>query len=152
MATVRLIVNNLGLRNNNMLHRSILTISLMVGLAACNRSPAEQEATASGPAVQSASSMEKASYSCENGMKILAEYANGSDDKSTAKLEISGNSYMLVSAISASGARYTTMNGMKPDKALEWWTKGDRGTLSDGPKNEDKLLEESVILTQCKEG
>jgi membrane-bound inhibitor of C-type lysozyme len=135
-----------------MLHRSILAISLMIGLAACTESPAEQESTARGPMVESKSSVQKVSYSCENGMKILAEYSIGSDKKSSVKLDVSGKSYTLANAISASGARYTTINGMKPDKALQWWTKGEKGTLYDGPKNEDKLLEESAILTQCKEG
>jgi membrane-bound inhibitor of C-type lysozyme len=135
-----------------MLHRSILAISLMIGLAACTETPAEQELTSKGPMVESKSSVQKVSYSCENGMTILAEYSVGSDTKSTMKLDVSGKSYTLANAISASGARYTTMNGMKPDKALQWWTKGKQGTLYDGPKNEDKLLEESVILTKCKEG
>jgi membrane-bound inhibitor of C-type lysozyme len=141
----------LGLRNNNMLRRLILAISLVIGLAACTQSPTGQKSAASGSAVQSASSVNKISYTCENGMKILAEYSVAPADQSTVKLEISGKSYVLVNAISASGARYTTMNGMKPDKAVQWWTKGDQGTLYDGPKNEDKMLEESVILTQCKE-
>jgi membrane-bound inhibitor of C-type lysozyme len=119
----------------------LLLFSGLTGLTACSKETATPEAKP----------IETINYACDNGMKIAAAYDNGTANAEKVTLTIAGKTFTLDSAISASGARYASMAGMNRDKALEWWSKGDEATLSEGPKDDKRLLKESTIVATCKE-
>lgn len=123
-----------------MLSRFVLLSSILAIVSAC--SPADKTKP-----VQAA---ETVSYACDNGMKITASYDNSAPENPKTTLTIAGKQYSLSNAVSASGSRYTSMSGMTDGKAIEWWTKADRGTLSEGPKDDKRLLEESIVVARCK--
>lgn len=64
-------------------------------------------------------------YQCANGQRIEAAYPN----TDTAIINYQSQLYLLKSAISASGARYT-------GEGMQWWTKGGEGNLATLLKNE----------------
>lgn len=115
---------------------SVLSCALFIGGTANGKT--------AGPKVKSVS------YECMNGMKILAKYDNIIKNNPKVILNISGKSFTLNNAISASGARYTNANGIRAGKAIQWWTKGVEATLYEGPRNEGRLLKESKIITKCR--
>lgn len=59
------------------------------------------------------------SYLCASGRRLTVSYPSDT----TARLHYEARVHELQLAISASGARYT-------GDALEWWSKGNEGTLS----------------------
>ncbi len=64
-------------------------------------------------------------YQCDDGQRIEAAYP----DTDTAILNYQSQLYLLKSAISASGARYT-------GEGLQWWTKGGEGNIATLLKDE----------------
>lgn len=65
-------------------------------------------------------------YQCEDGQRFEAAYP----DTNTAILNYQGQLYLLKSAISANGARYT-------GEGLQWWTTGNQGTLAPLAKDQN---------------
>lgn len=65
-------------------------------------------------------------YQCDDGERFEVAYPN----QESAILNYRGQLFLLKSAISASGARYT-------GEGLQWWTKGEEGSLSPLLKGED---------------
>ena len=62
-------------------------------------------------------------YACGDGISLPVSYVN-SDPNFLAVVPVDGKSIIFASAISGSGARYTSGR-------YEWWTKGDNATLRD---------------------
>lgn len=72
-----------------------------------------------------------ATYGCDSGETIVAQYDNSDPDARKAMLEYKGQTFPMYSAPSGSGSRYATEQGLSADKGLQWWIKGDTGTLSE---------------------
>jgi len=101
-----------------------LSLSLipLLALAACSRSPAPDTPAAEQKTV----AMAWVHYVCEDGRTISALYP----DRETAQLKLGDTTHLLRIARSASGARYV-------GDALQWWTKGDEGSLASLKPGED---------------
>lgn len=65
-------------------------------------------------------------YSCDNKMKISAKYFHEQPDM---ELSIDGKTLQLHQSISASGSKYKTEHGLKPETGLVWWVKGDNALM-----------------------
>jgi len=100
-----------------------LTSLLLLPLAACSDPPAA--APPAKPATKTVA-MAWVRYVCEDGRTLSALYP----DADTAQLMVGDTTHPLRIARSASGARYT-------GDALQWWTKGDEGTLAPLKPGED---------------
>jgi membrane-bound inhibitor of C-type lysozyme len=124
----------------------LLVLAGLTTLTACSN-----ESATADPKKSATVDAKTVNYACDNGMKIVAGYDNGTANAEKVTLTTAGKAFTLASAISASGARYTNMAGLSSDKALEWWPKGDEATLSEGPKDDKRLLNESKILATCKQ-
>lgn len=101
------------------------TIALTAGLgllvAGCSQEkPAEPTSPIEPPATQDAAAV---GYACESGKTVVVAYP----DAQTARVSYEGKDYVLISVVSASGARYA-------GQGLEWWTASrgetESGTLS----------------------
>ncbi len=73
----------------------------------------------------------EAEYRCQGGQTILARYDNTDPNAARALLTIQGKQFNLRQAVSGSGARYTSEQGLKPGTGIEWWIKGDDATLGE---------------------
>lgn len=71
-------------------------------------------------------------YVCERNTPLEVKYVNfGTQGPDFVVLTYRGQQYGLAQALSGSGARYASLYGPTPgDGGLEWWTKGNGGTLS----------------------
>jgi membrane-bound inhibitor of C-type lysozyme len=72
-----------------------------------------------------------AHYKCESGRQIAVRYDNTKPAAATALLTFGGRNFNLYQVMSASGARYATEQGLRPDFGLQWWIKGNEATLSE---------------------
>ncbi len=101
------------------------------------------EAMSPGPTIR---------YSCENGRAVLARYGDPEAGDSTVDLDIAGTRRQLTQAISATGVRYETSQGLSAGKKLAWWTKGAGAMLieSDAQDN-DGAADKIVNCTQIAE-
>lgn len=126
-----------------------------VALLGCQKKPADEPAedTSAATAVTkpaesaTATASAKTTYNCDAGKTIDAQYDNHNDD-SKATLTIDGKQYTLNRAVSASGARYTTDQGLTAGEGLEWWGKDDESTLSSFPIDKPDATKK---LFECKE-
>lgn len=83
------------------------------------------------PATPATKGVITATYGCDSGETIVAQYDNSDPDARKAMLEYKGQTFPMYSAPSGSGSRYATEQGLSADKGLQWWIKGDTGTLSE---------------------
>ena len=101
-----------------------IALAIAVGLAS-GTSHAQQ----AGPKVTisidmpAEAAVESVTYDCGDGVSLPVSYVNA-DPNFLALVPIDGASVVFASAISASGARYTSGK-------YEWWTKGDDAFLRD---------------------
>lgn len=74
-----------------------------------------------------------ATYNCESGAKITAEYYSLSDNSlHFVKIRMpDGKEYTLPQVVSGSGARYTD------EREVEWWIKGDSAMIKRHMANGD---------------
>jgi len=100
--------------------KSRLLLIPALALAACSKSPTPAEPEPKTVA------MAWVHYVCADGRALSALYP----DRDTAQLRLGGTAHTLRIARSGSGARYT-------GDALQWWTKGDEGTLAPLKPGED---------------
>src|SRR5262245_20437134 len=66
-------------------------------------------------------------YVCEGQPPVLVRYDNSDPQQPRALLSFDGKSFSMHSVRAASGARYATEQGRRPDMSLEWHTKGGEG-------------------------
>lgn len=98
------------------------------GIAACAASAPRGNADAA--AVAEPKTIAPVLYTCADGRRIEARYDNTDRERPTATLVVDGRSFEMYSVVAASGARYATESGLQPGHGLQWWTHGDRATLS----------------------
>jgi membrane-bound inhibitor of C-type lysozyme len=65
---------------------------------------------------------------CDGGPVATARYISS---PASVSVTYDGHTLLLQSALSGSGARYTSSTGPHTISPLEWWTKGPRATLSE---------------------
>ncbi len=95
--------------------------------------------------------MIRANYACDNGKTIVAIYDNNNPKQSRVTLTIDGKEYYLTQAISGSGARYTTEQGLNPEQGLDWHTKGPEAVASTITLDHTAKPEDEKNLFSCKE-
>lgn len=83
-------------------------------------------------------------YTCDGGLDVTAYYSEA-QNTSEARLAIGTESYMLASAISASGAKYSSAKGRNAGKTLTWWTKGDEAMLIEAPSGSEDGANETIV-------
>jgi membrane-bound inhibitor of C-type lysozyme len=123
--------------------RILAPLAAIATLAACS-APANRE---SGPVAPDSAGIRTVSYTCADGRRIEARYDNSVPGKSSLRLEVDGRSFEMFAVVAASGARYSTESGLKPDHGLQWWTKGREATLSEILM--DHTTTGPVALTTC---
>ena len=72
-----------------------------------------------------------ATYKCESGAIVVAHYDASDPSAPTAQLEYAGKVFDMFNVMSASGARFSTEAGLKPDHGLQWWTHGNEAVMSE---------------------
>lgn len=95
--------------------------------------------------------MIRANYDCDNAKTVVAVYDNNNPKQSKVTLTIDGKEYYLTQAISGSGARYTTEQGINPDQGLDWHTKGPEAVASTITLDHTAKPEDEKTLFSCKE-
>lgn len=90
-------------------------------LTACSQAPPTPQEN-----VAAAEGAPRHAYVCDDGSIISVAYP----DRESADLRIGAETHRLAIARSASGARYT-------GDGLQWWNKGDEGTLAELSPGED---------------
>ena len=140
---------------------------LSIALLGCQK-PADKSAPASQTAEQAAAiqnkpmdqvstpdsqnpNMIRASYTCDNGKTVQAVYDNNNPEQSTVTLSMDGKDYHLTQAVSGSGARYTTEQGINPEQGLDWHTKGPEAVASTITLDHTAKPEDEKTLFSCKE-
>jgi membrane-bound inhibitor of C-type lysozyme len=88
-------------------------------------------------------------YTCDNGKIIAAVYDNRQADQSKVTLTIDGKTYQLTQAVAASGARYTTEQGINPEQGLSWHTKGADAVASTITLDHTAKPEDEKTLFSC---
>ena len=131
----------------------IATLALSAGCSKAPQPPAVENGTTNAAATPEniAAPVEApATLTCDNGFTIAARYDNSDPQNAKAILTINGKEYTLNSAVTASGARYTSEAGMTPDMLLEWRTKGDEASLYESPLDDSVTPEDVKLRATCK--
>jgi membrane-bound inhibitor of C-type lysozyme len=90
-------------------------------------------------------------YRCDDKKSVTARYINSQKPEDTfVILSIDGPSTLLYSVTAASGAKYATEQGLKPDHTLIWWTKGDEGMMYESPLDDSVKPGDEQLITTCR--
>jgi membrane-bound inhibitor of C-type lysozyme len=111
--------------------RTRLSAGLMPLIAAAATLSAHQAATPAPPATDEKSAAVhriSASFSCQGGRKIQAQFVTGARPSVTLTLS-DGRHLILPQALSGSGARYAN-----PDESVVFWNKGRTAFINEGSK------------------
>ncbi|MBZ9712823.1 MliC family protein [Deinococcus multiflagellatus] len=88
-------------------------------------------------------------YTCDGGKNLSVSYVNFGDQPMFAVLDWNGARYGLAQALSASGARYASLNGPAGARGgLQWWEHQGQATLSTFTGN--STVNTKTLLTGCK--
>ncbi|GGL06535.1 MliC family protein [Deinococcus radiotolerans] len=88
-------------------------------------------------------------YACAGGQNLSVYYVQFGTDPMFAVLEWNGQKYGLAQAISASGARYASLNGPAGARGgLQWWEHQGTAELSTFVGNSTTTTK--TLLTGCK--
>lgn len=94
-------------------------------------------------------------YDCAEGsvrtlsVTRITTGARGSEGPEFVVVGIGERRYGLAQAISGSGVRYVGLLGTDPGHGMEWWEKGDGGTLGSFDNN-DPQAEPQVLAGDCR--
>lgn len=94
-------------------------------------------------------------YDCAKGpartlaVTRITTGASGDGAPEFVVVHLQGRRYGLAQAISGSGVRYVGLLGIDPGHGMEWWEKGDEGTLSSFDNNDPKA-EPQVLMDDCR--
>src|SRR5262245_105529 len=145
-----------------MLRRALPAAALIAPLlvAACGERAAEPIPEAAAPAATEPAlppplaspppgpAMVEASYECIPVMTLSVKYDNAADPPRAA-VTVDGKTFDMARALSASGARYMTLEGRSPGMALVWWNKGEEGFLQEG---KGEAMEDEKVIATCEIG
>lgn len=118
--------------------------AVLLGLASPGLAFADEPTTPGIPVAK----IIDAIYRCDSGETIKVRYDNSDSAAPRATLQYKGRSFDMYSAMSASGARYATEQGLEPDKGLQWWSKGNGATLSEMIM--DHTAPEPTVIETCR--
>ena len=86
-------------------------------------------------------------YQCERGVTLPVTYLNTASGGAYAVLQVDGQQIPMSIAVSASGARYVSID---EGRNYSWHTKSDSGVLSWQPA--DDAGENGIVLKGCATG
>ncbi len=86
-------------------------------------------------------------YQCERGVSLPVTYLNTASGGAYAVLQVDGQQIPMSIAVSASGARYESID---EGRKYSWHTKSDSGVLSWQPAGES--TENIVLFKECATG
>lgn len=118
------------------MRNSIKTICL---LSACLSS--------SWAAADTGDQLQQVLYQCERGVSLPVTYLNTASGAAYAVLQVDGQQIPMSIAVSASGARYVSID---EQRNYSWHTKSDSGVLSWQPTGETS--QSVVVLGTCVTG
>jgi membrane-bound inhibitor of C-type lysozyme len=118
--------------------RTVITTAVMIGAAV-------------GLAGAASAATQTVTYGCDNGKSAKVKYINPKNGESSARLTIGGKRFTLTAAPSASGARYTSQDGLTEGQGLEWWEKGGEALLSSLPVDEADQADDTTLIATCTE-
>lgn len=104
-----------SINKDNMMHKLLPILALPFLLIACDKAPQNQE---DQNADLSFDAPRTEIYQCEDESEIEVTYAGD-----TAVVSANNNQYLMVQAVSASGVRYVS------DEGIEWHVKGGEGAF-----------------------
>jgi heat shock protein HslJ len=84
-------------------------------------------------------------YQCDDGSTLLLRHGPGG-----AQLALGDRDFAMRSAPGASGARYVTEQGRRPDWSMEWHAKGGEGLLLEAPLSDARKPEDLKPFAHCK--
>ncbi len=91
--------------------------------------------------------VQQVQYQCERGVALPVTYLNTASGDAYAVLQVDGQQIAMRNTVSASGARYMSID---PARSYSWHTKNDFGVLSWQPADEpDNSV---VVLAECANG
>lgn len=117
------------------MHKSIKAV---VVLSACLSS--------SWALAEASNEVQQVHYQCERGVVVPVTYLNTSSGGSYAVLQVDGQQIPMEITISASGARYTSIDA---ERGYTWDTKGDSGSLYWQPTDAKEDSDSVTVLADC---
>lgn len=125
------------------LGRDLAPLAAIATLAACGATATRE----SGSIAPEPAGIRTVPYTCADGRRIEARYDNRVPGSPSLSLTVDGRRFEMFAVVAASGARYSTESGLRPDHGLQWWTKGREATLSEILM--DHTTTGPVALTTC---
>lgn len=126
------------MKKARLLSSSAWGLAVLLALGACTTPP---QPSASAPT----------RYVCEGQPPVLVHYDNSDPQQPRALLSFEGKSFSMHSVRTASGARYATEQGRRPDMSLEWHTKGGEGLLMEAPLDHTRTADSLKVVARCKQ-
>ena len=102
--------------------KSMLLVGALLGAASAQADPLTID-------LPGAAERQTVAYTCSDGKKVTAEYVNAGSN-SLAIVKLGGETVLMASVLSGSGARYA-------GQQYVWWTKGNTADFYDLTKGED---------------
>lgn len=96
---------------------------------------------------ESGDQLQQVLYQCERGVTLPVTYLNTASGGAYAVLQVDGQQIPMSIAVSASGARYVSID---EGRNYSWHTKSDTGILSWQPAGD--ASEDAVVLKECATG
>ena len=93
---------------------------------------------------ESGDQIQQVIYQCERDVQLPVTYVNTAKGSAYAVLQIDGQQIPMSVAVSASGARYESIDDQR---SYSWHTKSNQGVV--GWKSIDKQGVEILLLSQC---
>ena len=98
-------------------------------------------------AAEAGDQLQQVLYQCERGVTLPVTYLNTSKGGAYAVLQVDGQQIPMSNVVSASGARYLSID---QERSYTWHTKSDTGVLSWQPSDQpDKNV---IVLSECATG
>jgi len=96
---------------------------------------------------ESGDQLQQVHYQCERGVSLPVTYLNTASGGAYAVLQVDGQQIPMSIAVSASGARYVSID---EERNYSWHTKSDSGVLSWQPSDDPR--QDIVVLRTCVTG
>lgn len=113
-------------------------IKAVVVLSACLNAP--------WTLAETGDSVQQVHYQCERDVAVPVTYLNTTSGGSYAVLQVDGQQVPMEITISASGARYASVDA---ERGYTWDTKGDSGSLYWQPADSTEGSDSVTVLADC---
>lgn len=95
---------------------------------------------------EASDSVQQVQYQCERGVAVPVTYLNTASGGSYAVLQVDGQQVAMEIVVSASGARYASVDA---ERGYTWDTKGDSGSLYWQPADAVDNTDSVTVLGEC---